>query len=189
MRFALVAALWLAAAICAGASGALRALRPPAPQLILTGCTAALLAAWRFNRELRSLLQRLDLRWLVVLHLTRFVGIWFLILCERGELACGFATAAGWGDIAVATLAAVLLVSWNRVARRELAVGIWNALGLLDILLVVVNAARVGMAAPESLAPLLRLPLSLLPTFLVPLIIASHIIIFSRLSFEQRRQT
>jgi len=55
-------------------------------------------------------------------------------------------------------------------------------LGLADILFVVVTAARLGVADPESMAALLQLPLSLLPTFLVPLIIASHVILGVRLA-------
>jgi len=55
-------------------------------------------------------------------------------------------------------------------------------LGLADILFVVVTAARLGVADPESMAALLRLPLSLLPTFLVPLIIASHVVLGVRLA-------
>ena len=53
---------------------------------------------------------------------------------------------------------------------------------LADILFVVVTAARLGVADPESMAALLRLPLSLLPTFLVPLIIASHVVLGVRLA-------
>jgi hypothetical protein len=59
---------------------------------------------------------------------------------------------------------------------------LWNVLGLADILFVVVTAAWLGVAEPESMAALLRLPLSLLPTFLVPLIIASHVVLGVRLA-------
>jgi len=42
-------------------------------------------------------------------------------------------------------------------------------------------SARLALADPDSLRPLLHLPLSLLVTFLVPLIIASHVVVFWRL--------
>jgi len=47
---------------------------------------------------------------------------------------------------------------------------------------VVVTAARLATADPESMVALLRLPLSLLPTFLVPLIVASHVVLGVRLA-------
>jgi hypothetical protein len=58
--------------------------------------------------------------------------------------------------------------------------------GLIDILFVVVTAARLVLADPASMSPLLRLPLSLLPTFLVPLLIASHVVFGIRLAHSAR---
>jgi hypothetical protein len=181
----LIAAGWLVAAIVLSGSGFLQRLRPPAAQLIIAGLTIALLAAWRLSARFRQWLAIIDLRALVGLHLTRFVGLYFLLLCRRGELPCDFAISAGVGDVLVATLAAVLLMGWNRLGASRAVVGCWNALGLLDILFVVASAARHGIADPGSILALLRLPLSLLPTFLVPLILASHIVIFSRLAAEK----
>jgi hypothetical protein len=72
-------------------------------------------------------------------------------------------------------------------SHRRRAYRAWNVLGLVDILLVVATAARLGIADPESMRPLLRLPLSLLPTFLVPLVIASHVVIARRLNVRRPR--
>ncbi len=52
---------------------------------------------------------------------------------------------------------------------------------MIDILFVVGNAARIGIADPAAMGALLHLPLCLLPTFLVPVIITTHILIFRRL--------
>lgn len=124
-----------------------------------------------------------DERLVVGLHLTRFVGIYFLILYGRGELPYDFAVPGGWGDIIVATMALGLIVLWRATSRGGwLAYSIWNVMGLVDILFVVATAARLGLTAPESMQALLRLPLSLLPTWLVPLIIASHILLGIRLA-------
>jgi len=88
----------------------------------------------------------------------------------------------GWGDIVVATLALGLLATVRDLTKACWRVGIWNALGLVDILFVVATASRLALDDPDSLNALLRLPLSLLPTFLVPLIIAGHVAVFWRIS-------
>jgi len=181
MKFALIALIWLVAAIVVGASGALEKLRPPAPQIIIAGLTVALLIAWRASEAFKKWVETIDLRVLIALHLTRFVGIYFLYLSGRGELPSSFAIPAGCGDIGVATAAAVLILCWSWFKRKRLWVTLWNAAGLLDILAVVVSAAAHALTDRTSMAALLHLPLSLLPTFLVPLIIASHIFIFCRL--------
>jgi len=172
---------WLIVATAVGAAGLVRRL-PPAP-LVLFTLTAVVLAAGWLLAGFRAWLATIDVRWLVALHLTRFVGFYFLYLYGRGELPYAFAVPGGWGDIVVAALAAALLM-WGapRDGRRCVAYIVWNVLGLADILFVVVTAARLATADPESMAALLRLPLSLLPTFLVPLIIACHVVLFVRLA-------
>jgi len=181
MMYLLIGLVWFLVAIALAAFGALQHLRPPGPQIVIFALTAVLLIAWRANRAFRAWLDALDLRAIVALHLTRFVGAYFLFLYGKGELPFGFAVPGGCGDILVATLAAVLLLNWSVLARHRRWLGAWNLLGFLDIMMVVGEASKQALAAPASMAGLLRLPLGLLPTFLVPLIIASHIIIFVRL--------
>ncbi|HEY0723504.1 MAG TPA: hypothetical protein VGD41_05920 [Pyrinomonadaceae bacterium] len=185
MKFIIIGAIWFVAAIALGASGVLARLRPPAPQVVLLALTIALLVAWRAGDSFRRWVEGSDLRALIAIHLTRFVGLYFLFLCGRGELPCSFAKPAGFGDILVATLALGLLLGWKTISSSRGLIAAWNALGLIDILFVVASAARHAMAKPGSMAAMLQLPLSLLITFLVPLIIASHIVIFGRLfSFQ-----
>lgn len=178
----LALAVWLGLAIALGASGRPAALRPPVPQLMVMVLTVAAALAVARVPTLRSWAMQVDLRALVALHLTRFVGLYFLLLARRGELAPAFAVPAGWGDIVVATLAIAVLAGGPapEVTRRR-ALLCWNLLGLADILFVVITAARVAMADPASMSALLRLPLSVIPTFLVPLIIVSHLVIGVRL--------
>jgi hypothetical protein len=145
----------------------------------LTGLV--LLACWKV-RTIRACVLNIDLRWLVVLHLTRlFVGAYFLVLCQRRQLPCAFATPAGWGDIVIGVLAVAWVSSMRPTQFTKAFLLAWNTLGLIDIAFVVANALRFGLNDWQSMHVLRQLPLSLLPTFLVPLIIASHVLIFVRL--------
>jgi hypothetical protein len=166
-----------------GAAGAVRGLPPATIPLVLFALTALVLAAaWRVA-GFRAWLAAIDARWLVGLHLTRFVGFYFLYLHGQGRLPYAFAVPGGWGDIAVAALAALLLLAGPpRGAWRRRAYIAWNVLGLVDILFVVATARRLVATDPGSMAPLQELPLSLLPTFLVPLIIAGHVVLGLRLA-------
>jgi hypothetical protein len=181
-RVLLIGLGWLLIATAFGAAGVMRSLPPAATPLVLLGLTAVVLAvAWR-RAGFQAWLSTLDERWLVALHLTRFVGAYFLYLYGHGQLPYAFAVPAGWGDIAVASLAAILLVAGPpRDAPRRAAYIIWNVLGLVDILFVVATAGRLVLADSASMAALRGLPLSLLPTFLVPLLIASHVVLGVRL--------
>jgi hypothetical protein len=177
------AAAWLLAAGVVGSSGWFAALSPPAPQLVLAGLTIALLLAVRLWSPLRQFVATVDLRALVLFHVTRFVGFYFLALHARGDLPWALAVPGGWGDNAVAATA-LLLVPLARPdthggRRAYLA---WNVLGLLDILGVILIAARLAFADPGSMRALLRLPLSLLLTFVVPVIIVTHVLMLTRLA-------
>ncbi len=113
----------------------------------------------------------------------------FLSCYTRGELPYAFAVPGGWGDIGVASLAALVLVLGPPDGRRRWVYLVWNVLGLADILFVVATAARLALASTESMDALLRLPLSLLPTYLVPLLMASHIVILVRLVRTRAAET
>jgi hypothetical protein len=183
-----VGLLWLAFALVAGASGLLTTLRPPVPQLVLVALTGGVIVAGVRLPAVREWALTVDVRKLVALHLTRFVGAYFIVLFRRGELPFAFAVPGGWGDMLVAAGALGLLVSGPPISpARRTAYALWNVLGLLDILFVVATATRLALANPESMAALLRLPLSLLPTFLVPLVIASHLLIAMRLGSRAPR--
>jgi hypothetical protein len=169
---------WLCLAAGVGVAGWLeRANAPVIAGLIWTLTALTLLACWKVPLLHRWALT-VELRWLVLLHLTRFVGFYFFLLCSRGELPFAFAAPAGWGDIVVASLAVLLLALSN--ARNWGMLIVWNTIGLTDILFVVMTALRLGLEDRQSMHALREFPLSLLPTFLVPLIMTSHVLIFFR---------
>src|SRR4051794_2948918 len=127
---------WFLLAFAAGASGAVPSLRPPAPQLLLLGLTVATLIAAARVPALREWVAAADIRSLVALHVTRFVGAYFLVLYRAGQLPWDFAVPGGVGDILVATFALVLVAAWDprRPGARRLYV-IWNIAGIIDITL------------------------------------------------------
>ncbi len=173
---------WFLAALGVGGAGALVDLRPPWPQAILVSLTlATLLSLYRIG-PIHSWAIHVDPRRLVAFHLTRFVGIYFLVLYSRGELPYEFAVIGGWGDIIVAAAAIPLMLTGPLTSGRRRFYLIWNVVGLVDILFVVATATRLALADPASMAPLLRLPLSLLITFVVPVVIATHVWLFRRIS-------
>jgi hypothetical protein len=181
---AIVGALWLIAAIGLSAAGLIARLRPPAPQIAVVVLTIALTIAMRSARSLRRWLHACDLRALVGIHVTRLpIGLGFIWAARHEILAPVFANPAGWGDVAVGALALLLIltVAPSRPAAPRW-YGVWNVLGLIDLVLVVLNAARVAMANPESMRAMLHLPWSLLPTFWVPILLASHFAMLRRVA-------
>jgi hypothetical protein len=187
-RYVVVGLLWFLVALGLGATDRVASWRPPVPQLVLVGLTVLLVAAVVALPRFRRWLLALDLRWLIALHLTRFVGIYFLFVYYRdGTLPRAFAVPGGWGDIIVATLAFGLLAAGGDLEPKRWLIGLWNTLGLIDILFVVATASRLARADPDSMNALLRLPLSLLPTFLVPLLIADHVVMFWRMASRRTR--
>jgi hypothetical protein len=173
--------VWFVAALAAGASGLVARLPPPLPQgLLFLLAAAALTASWAVP-SLKTWVSALSFESLVAVHLTRFIGIYFLVLLGAGKLPRAFAVPCGWGDILTASWALALLVLAQPLASRRRLVAAWNLFGFLDIFFVVFTAGRLARFDPGSMAELQHLPLSLLPTFLVPLIIASHAILFAKL--------
>ena len=179
----LILAIWFALALVVSSFGFFRNASAPAVAGTVWGLTAfALFVCWfralavsesRPNTEI-------NLRWLIVPHLARFVGVYFLILGSNGQLPNAFARPAGVGDILTAAAATLILVF--PTLRNRPVLFLWNTFGLVDIILVVFLALRSGLRDWLSMAPLREFPLSLLPTFVVPIIITSHLVIFIRLA-------
>ncbi len=173
---------WFLLAIVLGKSGILFYVSPPFPQFVLFGFTLILLLLYWKLGVFRNWVLNVDIRVLLLIHFSRFIGIYFLYLYTRGELPYDFAVLGGWFDIAVAASAIlVFFISPTGGLRGFAVLLIWNVVGLLDIFFAIVTAGRLGMADPGSMKVLTKLPLSLLPTFLVPIIIFTHILIFVRL--------
>ncbi|MEM1093106.1 MAG: hypothetical protein AAGJ10_00765 [Bacteroidota bacterium] len=182
-RLVLTLGGWFGLAVLVGLSGVFY--QPPAFVVGVTiwGLVAAALAAGYLVPAFRQWALTIPLWMLVLYHVTRFVGIAFLVLHARGDLPAEFALFAGWGDIFVASTAiGVALFALPATSRRRWwTVLIWNVVGLFDILSVVGRGLQLGLADMQQMAAITAFPMSLLPTFIVPLIIATHVLIFIRL--------
>jgi hypothetical protein len=93
---------WLVLAALLVGSGRLAPVPPPGPQLLLVTLTLGLVRLERRAGWLRRWVAGVDLRVLVALHLTRFVGVPILLAGRSGRLPESFATPTGLGDVAVA---------------------------------------------------------------------------------------
>ncbi|MDB6125587.1 MAG: hypothetical protein JWQ71_4580 [Pedosphaera sp.] len=176
----IVGLVWLLIALTIGYLRLLEPVPRAINQVILLVLTFSLLIAFYKSQAFHVWVMGLPLRALILVHVVRFVGFYFLFLYRRGELPYAFAVQGGWGDILVATTAIIVAMFVGAKPRRPYLVLAWNTLGLIDILMVVITAGRLGLSNPDSIVALTRLPLSLLPTFVVPLIIFTHIVIFYR---------
>jgi hypothetical protein len=174
--------VWFSFALAIGLTGLFESVSAPIVAVTVWTLTAIVLLGWWKIPGIQHWIGTVDLSALIALHLSRFVGIYFLILCRNGSLSGAFAKPAGIGDLVTAIGAALLLLFRAANHGWRTSILIWNIFGLLDILFVVFAALRVGLIDWQGMSPLRALPLMLLPMFLVPLIIACHIVIFVRLA-------
>jgi hypothetical protein len=178
----LILRVWLIAAMLVGASGVLGRLPLP-PPAIAVGLTILLLLVLRFSGGARVAALSLGAPALVGFHVVRIAaGAYFLILYSRGVLPGEFAIPAGWGDIVVGAGAIVVLAVClpARTRARRTGLLVWNTAGLVDILGVLANGARLFAGNAGLGEAFTALPLALLPTFVVPLVIVSHVLLFAR---------
>ena len=183
---------WFSLVLLAGATGALAgptAIGVPGVGLaVLIPIVVLSLLVLGTGRG-RDLVRRTPLASLVGVHSVRVLGISFVLLYWAKRLPAPFALAAGWGDVAVGVLAMPLALWLTRDAGavpRGL-VGMWNALGVLDLVIAVglgttssPGPLRLFHGEPSS-AIMTTVPWVLIPAFLVPSMIFVHLCTFYRL--------
>jgi hypothetical protein len=177
-------AVWLGLAVLVSATGFLASLPFPGPQVIILTLFAGTLVAVTSVSTVRAWVDALPLRILIGVNGLRFIGIAFLALAARGRLDPVFAARAGWGDIAVASVAIVLVATGIdlRTRLQRGFVHVWNAFGFLDLVVAVATATAVTLrATTPGVVPVLSFPLGIVPTFFVPIFVANHVVIFRRL--------
>jgi len=173
-------AVWFSLA-CLAALAHPFARAPFAVPLTVFGLALAMLVVYRQSPRLRAEVDALDLRVVVLAHAVRApIGVAFLFEASRGALSSRFAGVAGPGDIA-AGLGAIAVALF--FPTRRLVILAWNALALLDILVVIATANSLTLAHHDALmlSAFSRAPYALLPLVVVPLVLATHALVFVRL--------
>lgn len=175
--------VWFALAIVAGATGFIARAPFPLPQITILVLVIATVFATTGIPALRVWIDALPLRLLIGINAFRFIGIAFLVLAARGELAQVFADRAGWGDIATAAVAIVFLGLGDPASPgRRFLLQAWNVFGFLDLVVAVGTATWVTLhQVTPGVGRVLSLPFSVIPLFFVPIFLADHVIIFRRL--------
>jgi hypothetical protein len=179
--------LWVGVAAAAGAAGWPAISRPFPVMGIFVGApllAAAVAASWPTARQA---MLSLPLSLMVGLNIGRVFAFMFLMLAAEGRLSGPFPYSAAWGDIITGAAALPLLWLARTPDRHTAVLHLWNAFGMLDLVLAigfgVTSAASSPLqifGAPGSQA-MQHLPWSFVPTVLVPLWMILHAIIWVRL--------
>jgi hypothetical protein len=179
---AAVLAVWLAAVVVLGATGALVSPpgKPPLPIAIGFAAPIALFfLALRLSRPFREFILSVDLRLVTEIQAWRFAGLGFLALYTYNILPGGFAFPAGLGDMAIGITAPFIAAALTRQPTFAASIGfrVWNLLGILDLLTAITDGglnAFHSTGAPGQITTGV-MALALIPIYLVPLFFMLHV--------------
>jgi len=160
------------------------------PHFILAVAPPIILIAGLFLTQAgRSFVDRMDLKWCILVHTIRIfveVTLYWLFLYKQVPALMTFEA----GNLDILAGLTVPFVWWafntGKIGRRGLF--IWNALGLLSVL----NAlGRAMLSAPfrfqrfafdQPTVAILHFPFVLLPAFIVPAVLLCHFAVFRKLT-------
>lgn len=165
------------------------------PPRILIFTTIPLLTFYLFY-VMRSdwyhfIIKNATLQSLIFIHVFRFVGIFFFITYSYGALPWNFALAGGAGDIIAAALGCYAIYALNNQKSYAIRLTyIWNIVGLLDIINVIITAiivTKISIANNEvGVAEFATFPFSWIPSFAPATIIFLHIGVFQKLKMMKK---
>jgi hypothetical protein len=176
-RLVLLLLAWGFVAALAGSFHLLAHLPPAVVPVFVASMSIGLSIAAMRVPWMQEAIASVGLRGIVAVHVMRFVGASFLWLEVQGRLPAEFAQRAGWGDIAAA-FGAVVLLLWREGTGFRRAVLAWNVFAMADLFVAVGTAGFLNVTRPGSMAEIATFPLALVPLWIVPVLMASHVIIF-----------
>jgi len=140
--------------------------------------------------RVRATLMAIPLPLLIGLNSLRVLGVMFLLLTAAGRLAGPFPYFAGLGDMLTGAIAIPLALGIARTGHVPVpAVGAWNLLGIVDLVLALTLGITSSPGGPLNLihagvgsTAVQHMPFSLIPTVLVPFFLITHGIVAAQLS-------
>lgn len=165
--------------------------QPPINLLLMALLALGLFFTAYYTRpRFRDYVLNLDMRFLIMIHSWRTLGLGFIMLYLFDRLPALFALAAGLGDALVAIgavfLAYALFQRPETVSRTW--IWRWNTFGLLDFILAVslgilTRSGSVLIQADAVNSDIMtQLPFIVIPGFLVQVFTLTHIIVFLQLN-------
>ncbi len=164
-----------------------KAFFPPTVLLYTTVPYAFFLFMIIYNlKGYKMIFEKLQLTDLVMLHIFRLVGVFFLLLTYYDTLPKTFALMAGLGDMitAITSVFVVKAIKSNKPYAKKL-VYVWNTFGLADILFTAIAANVLTKISIDTGAMgvdvLAQFPYCLIPAFAPPTIIFLHVAIYRKI--------
>jgi hypothetical protein len=179
-----IIAAWFVFALSASAAHVFKQSSAAPPIALGLAALIPIVLFWiwfRASAGFREFALSLDPRVLTILQSWRIAGFVFVVLYVYGILPGIFANPAGWGDIAIGLTAPWVAMKLTEPGHRKGFI-VWNALGILDLVVAVTTGTTSRLVHPHGLAAdaMTVLPLSIVPTFLVPLFLILHIIVIAQ---------
>jgi hypothetical protein len=145
---------------------------------LAAGIPILLFAVWiGVSKTFRQFALSLNPSVLTLAQSWRLIGFIFVLLEARGVLPAIFALPAGYGDMFIGATATYVGLKLATAVHRSAFI-LWQALGILDLVLAVTLGTTARLISPQAptMVSMTVLPLSLIPTFLVPLFLIFHVI-------------
>ncbi|MEL7165142.1 MAG: hypothetical protein AAGL96_06670 [Pseudomonadota bacterium] len=184
VQVVLTVALWTAGALALAYSGALvpRAGAFPILGALIIGGAILGNVVLLSSATAKSVLSAIPAHWLASIQIYRLIGVVFLLLLADGLLPRYFAWTTGWGDILVGIAAPLVGYLLWRDVQRYAWVGLgWCAIGIADLILVLIKAVR---SAPGPLQAAIYnppteiigyFPFPMVPLVIVPMSLILHV--------------
>jgi hypothetical protein len=180
---------WLVASLLVSASGVMAGAPLPLVPVLIWSPVIASGVLFQRSPSFRAWALSVDPRALVTPHAIRVAaGASFLVMLAQGKMPAVFALPAGWGDIVAGGLAPLVALVYRPTPGRRRLLLAWNALALVDIVMVFLSAQRLIFFVHDEqmFAALSSFPFSMLPLFVVPLVLMTHLLLFAQLRMAAR---